>query len=110
MAVYSNLNVDQGTSFNVYVDLEDASGDVFDLTGFTVSAQIRKTYSSLTAINFSASIFNATDGVISLSLTDEQTSNMKPGRYVYDVEVVSVGGSVSRVLEGQVEVFAGVTR
>lgn len=110
MAIYSNLNVDQGTSFNVNVTLEDASGDAFDLTGYTVSAQIRKTYSSLTSIDFTAAIQNALNGLISLSLDDTQTGNMKPGRYVYDVEVVSPGGVVSRVLEGQVEVFAGVTR
>lgn len=110
MAIYSNLNVDQGTSFNVNVTLEDASGDAFDLTDYTVSAQIRKTYSSLTSIDFTAAIQNAFNGLISLSLDDTQTGNMKPGRYVYDVEVVSPGGVVSRVLEGQVEVFAGVTR
>lgn len=110
MAIYSNLNIDQGTSFNVNVTLEDASGNAFDLTSYTVSAQIRKTYSSLTSIDFTATIQNAVNGVIALSLDDTQTGNMKAGRYVYDVEVVSPGGVVSRVLEGQVEVFAGVTR
>ena len=110
MAIYSNLNVDQGTSFNVTVELEDANGDSFDLDGYTVSAQIRKTYSSLTSVDFTAEISNAADGKITLSLSDTQTSSLKAGRYVYDVEVVSEGGVVSRVLEGQVEVFPGVTR
>jgi len=110
MAIYSNLNIDQGTSFNVNVTLEDASGDAFILTDYTVSAQIRKTYSSLTSISFTATIQNNFSGLISLALDDIQTGAMKPGRYVYDVEVVSPGGVVSRVLEGQVEVFAGVTR
>ncbi len=110
MAIYSNLNIDQGTSFNVNVTLEDAAGDAFDLTGYTVSAQIRKTYSSLTSIDFTAALYNAAGGIITLSLDDTQTGSMKAGRYVYDVEVRSNSGSVSRVLEGQVEVFAGVTR
>jgi hypothetical protein len=35
---------------------------------------------------------------------------MKFGRYVYDVEITSSGGTVSRVIEGQVEVMPGVTR
>ena len=34
---------------------------------------------------------------------------MKPGRYVYDVEITSPGGVTTRVVEGQVEVTAGVT-
>jgi hypothetical protein len=110
MAIYSNLNIDQGTSFNVQVTLEDADGGAFNLTGYTVSAQIRRTYASLTSVAFEASVENANTGIISLALSNTVTNAMKAGRYVYDVEVVSPGGAVSRVLEGQVEIFAGVTR
>jgi len=35
---------------------------------------------------------------------------MKAGRYLYDVEMTSSGGTVTRILEGQIEVIAGVTR
>ena len=36
---------------------------------------------------------------------------MKPGRYVYDVEIVhDVSGSVTRVVEGQMEITPGVTQ
>jgi hypothetical protein len=35
---------------------------------------------------------------------------MKAGRYVYDVEILSSGGTRTRVLEGQLEVTPGVTQ
>jgi hypothetical protein len=35
---------------------------------------------------------------------------MKPGRFVYDVEILSGTGTRTRVLEGQVEVTPGVTQ
>jgi hypothetical protein len=36
---------------------------------------------------------------------------MKPGRYVYDIEIKNgADGTITRVLEGQVEVTPGVTR
>jgi hypothetical protein len=36
---------------------------------------------------------------------------MKPGRYVYDVEVrVGVNGDITRIVEGQLEITPGVTR
>jgi hypothetical protein len=35
---------------------------------------------------------------------------MKPGRFVYDVEITASGGSKTRVLEGQVEITPGVTQ
>jgi hypothetical protein len=110
MAIYSNLTVDQGSTFLAYVDVTDSSGNVLNLAGYTVAGQIRKTYSSTTAINFSASVSNAAGGTISLGLNDTDTNTMKPGRYVYDVEILNSNGTRTRVLEGQVEVTPGVTQ
>ena len=109
MAVYSNLTVDQGASFSANIDVTDSDGDALNLDGYSVAGQIRKTYSSTTAIDFTASIINASAGVVQISLSATQTNNMKAGRYVYDVEINS-GGTITRVVEGQVEVTPGVTR
>ena len=110
MAIYSNLTIDQGSSFLAYVDVTDSSGNILVLTGYTVAGQIRKNYSSSTAVNFSATVSDATAGTISLALTDTETNSMKPGRFVYDVEILSGSGTRTRVLEGQVEVTPGVTQ
>lgn len=109
MAVYSNLTVDQGASFSANIDVTDSDGDALNLDGYSIAGQIRKTYSSTTAIDFTASIVNASAGVVQISLSATQTNNMKAGRYVYDVEINS-GGTITRVVEGQVEVTPGVTR
>ena len=110
MAIYSNLTVDQGSNFLAYIDVTDSSGNPLNLAGYTVAGQIRKTYSSLTAIDFSASVNSAVNGTISLTLSDTVTNGIKAGRYVYDVEILSNSGSRTRVLEGQVEVTPGVTQ
>jgi hypothetical protein len=110
MAIYSNLTVDQGSDFLAYVDITSADGSALNLTGYTVAGQIRKSYSSSTAVDFNATVNSAINGTISLGLSDTATNNMKPGRYVYDVEILSSSGSRTRVLEGQVEVTPGVTQ
>ena len=110
MAVYSDISVDQGADFSAEVVVDDSDGTLANLTGYTVAGQIRKTYSSLTAINFVATVNDATGGTISLSLVDSVTNTMKAGRYVYDVEILAASGSRTRVLEGQVEVTPGVTQ
>jgi hypothetical protein len=110
MAIYSNLTVDQGSNFLAYVDITDSSGGILNLTGYTVAGQIRKNYSSSTAVSFVATVNSASGGTISLSLADTVTNAMKAGRYVYDVEILSGAGSRTRVLEGQVEVTPGVTQ
>ena len=48
-------------------------------------------------------------GEIKIQLSAAQTTAMKAGRYVYDLEITSSGGAVSRVVEGQLEVNPGVT-
>jgi hypothetical protein len=110
MAIYSNLTVDQGSTFSAFVDVTDADGDALNLDGYTVAGQIRKTYTSSTAVSFNAAVSSAINGTIQLTLTDTQTNAMKAGRYLYDIEITSSAGEVTRVLEGQVEVTPGVTR
>jgi hypothetical protein len=110
MAVYSNITIDQGTDFSSSIDVTDADGDAVNLTGYTVKGQIRKTYTSSTAVDLTCAVSNATAGIVSIALAAAQSNAMKPGRFVYDVEITASGGSKTRVLEGQVEITPGVTQ
>jgi hypothetical protein len=110
MAIIANLYIDQGTDYTITVDVTDSAGDVLDLTGFTATAQVRKTYtSSSLSATFTTSI-NAAAGQVTISLTDTQTSALQAGRYVYDLNIESGGGVKTRVIEGQAVVTPGVTR
>ena len=110
MAVYSNLTVDQGTDFTMSVDVTDTDGDALNLTGFTVAGQVRRSYFSTTAVNFTCAVSNATSGIITVSLSGTQSDAMKAGRYVYDVEITNAGVTKTRVLEGQLEIMPAVTK
>jgi len=110
MAIISNLVIDQGSSFSASIDVTDTEGNILVLTGYSAAGQMRRTYSSSTAIDFTSTIANAIAGTVSITLTAAQTNAIKAGRYVYDVEITSSDGTVTRVVEGQVEVTPGVTR
>tara|TARA_B110000285_G_scaffold217947_1_gene266869 strand:- start:46 stop:378 length:333 start_codon:yes stop_codon:yes gene_type:complete len=110
MAIIANLYIDQGTDYTITVDVTDSAGDILDLTGYTATAQIRKTYtSSSLSATFTTSI-TAAAGQVTISLTDTQTSALEAGRYVYDLNIESAGGVKTRVIEGQAVVTPGVTR
>lgn len=109
MAIKANLIVDQGTDYSTTINLTDADGNIVSLTGYTANGQIRKTYSSSNAISFGI-VLEASNGVVQLSLTDTQTSNLVSGRYVYDVVVVSPSNVTSRIVEGIVTVTPRVTQ
>tara|TARA_B100001250_G_scaffold377370_1_gene366416 strand:- start:39 stop:377 length:339 start_codon:yes stop_codon:yes gene_type:complete len=112
MAVYvSNLTVDTGSTFSQVFNLETAStNSATDLSGYSIAAQMRKHAGAVKGTNFTAQITNASLGTIRVGLTTSQTSELKEGRYMYDVLITDTVGEVTRVVEGAVLVRAGVTR
>jgi hypothetical protein len=108
MAIKANLTIDQGTDYSTSIILTDDEDNVVSLAGYTANAQIRKTYSSSNSVSFTTQIVDV-QGIVILSLTDTQTANITPGRYVYDV-VLTVGTTTTRIVEGIVTVTPRVTR
>jgi hypothetical protein len=109
MANKANLVIDQGTDFNTKIDLFDDADQPYDLTGFTVKSQMRKNYASETSYDFGAT-HNDDLGQIFLSMDNELSGSLEPGRYLYDVEITSSSNNISRVVEGIVTVTPGITR
>jgi hypothetical protein len=109
MATKSNLVIDQGSTFSVDLNLTDENGDYFSLSGYTITSQMRKWYTSTNAAATFTTSANSDIGVINLSLSSNQTSNLEAGRYVYDVELID-NSQTFRILEGIVTVTPQVTR
>ena len=109
MAIKANIIIDQGSSFSTSINLTDTSEDAIDLTGFQGAAQMRKHYTSTTYTPFVVQIVPST-GSIKLSLSSTTTATLVAGRYVYDVELTSSDGVISRIVEGIVTVTPNVTR
>lgn len=111
MATISNLYVDQGTTFSTIIDLTNQDGTPLYLTGFTVAAQMRKSYQTSSFTAFNATVFNSNRGQIRLQLVPSTTSGMQAGRYLYDVEITNtLTLEKFRVLEGIVVITPEITR
>jgi len=117
MSQYEDFTLNQGADFSILLELVDKNQAKKSLSGYTGKGQIRKTYNTTDsdAITFGVSIPSpASGGKLNLQLTNAQTSAMKAGRYVYDVEISSSDSAsntlVERILEGQISVSPSVTR
>ena len=110
MATISNLVIDQGTTFSSIITLNNQNGTPMNLTGFTVKSQFRKSYQSSTATSFTASIYDAAAGQIRLQLAPADSSNVRAGRYLYDIELTSPVGEKTRPLEGLVIITPEITK
>ena len=111
-AVYvNNLVINSGSDFNQSFTLEGNNNSPLNLTGYQVNAQMRKWAGSSTSITFTTLILPpSTIGKISISLSSEDTTNIKPGRYVYDIIITDPFGFKTRVIEGMILLREGVTR
>ena len=110
MAAVSNLAIDQGTTFSVTITVTDDTGSARNLTNYTARSHMRKSYYTTANTAFTANLLNPTDGTITLDLSATQTSALKAGRYVYDVELVSNTLTVERIVEGIVTIYPEATK
>lgn len=108
MATVQNIVIDQGTTFEFSMTLANDDGSAKNLTSYTASAQMRKSYYTNTYTSFTVAKVDL-DGEITISLTAQQTSALKAGRYVYDVEIDG-NSETLRVIEGIVTVTPEVTK
>ena len=110
MATVSNLFVDAGASYSNIITVAATNGQPLNLTGYNVASQMRKSYQSSTAYNFTASVYDAATGKVRLQLTPTQSEAIPAGRWLYDVEITSPSGSKTRVVEGIVTVNPQITQ
>lgn len=114
MAQYEEFTLAQGADIAIELHLVDDQGSPKDLTNHSVTARLKKSYTSTTFTDFNSVIASPpTDGIATISLTNVQTDALEKGRYVYDVLlsfVDSAGDTIGeRLLEGRVQVTPNVT-
>ena len=118
MAQYEEITIDQGTDVTIQLELVDTTGAKKSLANHTIAAKMKKNYNSTDSAdihNFTTLVVNpSSDGIVTLSLTNSQTDALKPGKYVYDVEISFIDSDnatiVERVLEGRIQVTPSVTK
>jgi hypothetical protein len=109
MATTEDINVEQGADFSAEITvLKD--GLPFDLTGYTLTGQVRRTMNSTDVDTTLTLILHDTKtNVIVLSISSAATTSLSYKRYVYDIEA-SKDGVVHRIIQGFVNVSPNVTR
>jgi len=111
LAAYSEITIEQGANLTSTITVNDTQGDAVNLTTYSASSQLRKSYYSSSANTLTATITGNANGQITLSMTAANTSALTPGRYVFDLIITnSTDNSVTRVIEGTAIVLPSVTR
>lgn len=85
-----NQNLNAGEAWTAEIVLATPAGAARSLRGCRFDSQIRRHYKSAGAkTTISISIVNAIAGEMKLQLTEAQTTSLKDGQYIYDVEMIN---------------------
>jgi hypothetical protein len=113
-AASNNLLVEQGATFAQEVTWL-ADDVAVNLTGYTARMMLRPSAASetititLTTENGRITL-GGTAGTIDLLISAADTAAITAGRYLYDLELISAGGIVTRLIQGIATVSAEITR
>jgi hypothetical protein len=119
MADYEDFTIDQGADVAIELHLQEQDGSKKDLTGHSALAKMKRSYNSTDSdeiTSFTTIVASpATDGILTLALTNSQTDALNSRlRYVYDVELSYQDSNsqtiIERILEGKIKVTPSVTR
>lgn len=104
-----NIVAEQGATFNLNFRVE-TNGVAWNLTGYTFAMQVRRSANDTnTLLNITSATMNSV-GHVSTTVNATTMSGIPAGRWVYDIELTSSGGEVTRILEGRFIVTAQVTQ
>ena len=110
MSVYvNNLTINIGTDFTQTYDLFQSGGKIIDLTNFSAASSLRKHKDSQNSVSFTVGFPDRKKGKIKISIPSWTTSNLKPGRYVYDILMTKQNGDKSIIIEGTINARAGIS-
>ena len=109
-----NFTYPQGTDYILTVSATDEGGVALDLTGYTFKGQFRKSYEGKLEFSFT---FEQLDqitypGKFKAKIADNAITTIlsEPIEMVYDIEIKSPAGLVTRILEGRCTITPEVTR
>lgn len=109
-----NLTLPQGSTWDVSLTYNDSAGSPVNLSNYTASMQVRNSYKSPTTIlsltNSSGITLGGSAGTISIDIPASVSQTVAAEKYVYDLELTSSGGTVTRLVQGTFTVTPEVTK
>jgi hypothetical protein len=114
-AAKHDLVIEQGATFDLRLVWKDPNGAPIDISTSAARMQIRhSTYDAQPIVSLTSEpgggLTIPAPGTIDILITNEQTAALTVSRGVYDIEIESQAGVVTRLIEGRVVIKQEVTR
>ena len=111
MAGIVNLVADQGATFTQRLTWK-VDGNPVNLTSYTARMRVKNIHKNFEVLHLTTTsgiTLGGVNGTIDLRASAADMEKVVPGRYSYDLELVSGGGEVTRLIKGTFIVTPEVT-
>lgn len=119
-----DLEMQQGVTFQLQFNVQDANTNPINLTGYVATMQIRPTYSSNVVVESLSTangeiVMGSNSGVYLFTLPATRTANIYVNTttgvppksiYVYDISLTNLQATTVKIAYGQVTMYGEVTR
>lgn len=102
--------VNQGASFSLGLTVLDLNKVAINITGFTFQSQIRSAPGGEIIGEFTFTITSGVNGQVTMSMSAEDTTDLEPGDYYYDVKMTQTDLRIFRIFQGPCVVSAQITQ
>lgn len=110
MTARANLYIDQGTDFSVDLDIFSDDGEDLPISNYTFQGDAKKVFSSSgPAFEFDISYVPNSTNKVEIRLNANTSVDIDPGKYQYDVVMISPSNVRTKILEGLVFIVATMT-
>ena len=107
-----NITIEKRATFSTTLTIKNDDGTPFNLTNTTIKSQIRKDYSNALQADFLVTVIgDASQGVITFSLTKDQTAALSLAPSSYDIFVDKPGPpeTSEKIIKGSVTIIENET-
>jgi hypothetical protein len=108
-----DFTIEQGATFNLLLTWK-INDVLVNLTGYTARLQARvdvqDTATVLSLTTGAGITLGGAAGTISIDQTATQTALLPMGEYVYDLELIASNATVTRLVQGELNISPEVTR
>lgn len=109
-----DISAEQGTDYAVTFTYRDSNAALVNLTGATARMQVRRFVESsspfLTILSGSGITLGGAAGTVALTISAASLSAVPAGAYKYDIEIVTSGSVVVKLIAGNFLLNGEVTR
>ena len=116
---YSNSNVydilvDQGATLNRALFIKNSAKRPIDISNYTARMHIRDLAASTNIVEILTTeneqiVIDGLDGRVDILLTPAETEALEAKKYVYDLELESPEGEVTKIVSGKLVVRSEIT-